>query len=117
MTFIDAGLAEEWGIPSTPLENPLVANVIYGNKRASVTKVTSPLTIRIAGKHQVELQLLLIEALLPLGIPDSLATICGLHIEWWGGVPTATPTVSTVSLTPSPILRPQSSPSSSLPIS
>ena len=78
---------QEWGIPTAPLDTPLVANAVNGERLASVTSITSPLSIFIAGEYREKIQFYLLDSPLrwardapgllsqsPLGVMDALGS-------------------------------------------
>ncbi|KAL2083808.1 hypothetical protein ACEWY4_021581, partial [Coilia grayii] len=82
-SFIDASLASQLNIPTSPIQTPLVARALNGTLLGKVSHTTSPLSLSLSGNHKESIAFCLIDSpQAPLILGSPWLVKHNPHIDW-----------------------------------
>ena len=61
-SFLDVGFVEQTGIPTVPVNPPVLAHAVDGHPLTPITRRTRPLTLSVSGNHVETIQFWVLDA-------------------------------------------------------
>ena len=81
--FIDSRLVARWGLPTTVLGTPLVANALNGKRLANISRTSIPVSLCLSGNHHEVLTFFVIDSpQTPVVLGHPWLSKHNPHIDW-----------------------------------